>query len=100
MTDPNREIIDKLNDIQNSVQELTFSTKAINEMCMHHQKWLEDHERELGGGPGVSGIRTDIQGLKTAQEDQKWYWRASIAAFLASAAAWVAQLFHNGGPGK
>jgi len=96
-TDPNREIIDKLSDIQNTVTELACHTNATNEMCLHHQKWLEDHERELGGSAGVSGMRTQIQELKTAQDSQKWYWRAAIAAFIGNLIAQITEFFHIGG---
>lgn len=96
-TDPNREIIDKLSDIQNKITEMSCNSEATNKIVLHHQQWLEDHERELGGGPNVSGMRTQIKELCTAQESQKWYWRAAIGAFIANLIAQLTEFFYIGG---
>ena len=86
------EILKQLSEIKNEMTRLSCGVESTNSMCKRHQSWLECHERELGGSPGIDGLRTDIKELKTAQKTQVWYWRAVVAAFLGSILAQVWQL--------
>ncbi|MCA9013734.1 MAG: hypothetical protein KDA77_00250 [Planctomycetaceae bacterium] len=94
MTDEAGEkILKELSQIRENLTRIDCKMDHVNDSCGRHQVWLQDIERELGGSPGKPGMRTEVHELKIAQQSQIWYWRAAVAAFFTSAAAWVIQLF-------
>lgn len=89
------EVLNRLGRLEQSMSSTATSMQNIEEDNRRYQKWLEDHDKELGGDRDSPGLRTRVTRVEDKQEQQTWFIRTLLTTVVGIIGTWFYSLFHG-----